>query len=70
MTGCENRAASDWHAIALYENAAEIAWSIMIADPIPNAGRCTAPRLRVSLPAGHLAVERTHETERFFLQGG
>ncbi|MDJ0642990.1 MAG: hypothetical protein QNJ15_09240 [Erythrobacter sp.] len=30
-------------------------------DPIPNTGRRAAPRLRLSLPARLVAVERTHQ---------
>ncbi len=40
---------------------AEIAQADPMNDPIPNTGRRAAPRLRLSLPARLVAVERTHQ---------
>ncbi|MEL6529327.1 MAG: hypothetical protein AAFQ27_05155 [Pseudomonadota bacterium] len=33
----------------------------LVDDPIPNTGRRSAPRLRLSLPARLVSVERTHQ---------
>ncbi len=45
----------------LNDLALEIARPDPNADPVPNTGRRAAPRLRLSLPARLVAVDRTHQ---------
>lgn len=45
----------------LTDLAADLAQPDLAANPVPNTGRRAAPRLRLSLPARLVAVDRTHQ---------
>lgn len=51
----ESKNASAW------QSAAETSACDQMTDPQPKTGRRSAPRLRLSLPARLVAVERTHQ---------
>ncbi len=61
MSGREPAAFELSEAWEMPSVAAEFADIGAEAGPIPNTGRRAAPRLRLSLPARLVAVERTHQ---------
>ncbi|MEM8724547.1 MAG: PilZ domain-containing protein [Pseudomonadota bacterium] len=61
MTGRDTSAMKAQMACEMPSVSAEIVQGDPMSAPIPNTGRRNAPRLRLSLPARLVAVERTHQ---------
>ncbi len=61
MTGRDNVALEAEMAWDMPDVSAEIAQVDAVSESIPNTGRRNAPRLRLSLPARLVSVERTHQ---------
>ncbi|WP_298468202.1 PilZ domain-containing protein [uncultured Erythrobacter sp.] len=61
MTGRDNAALEAEMAWDMPDASAEIAQVDTVSESIPNTGRRNAPRLRLSLPARLVSVERTHQ---------